>query len=244
MKPSATIIMSRLQLQTQRNLGIPQLDQIVYGDFNGDCLEEAGIPLFSGGTAGNVGFLVYAITDEGAVTGEPEVTLVAWGEGYKLILAADSGLLVVSNALYNGWEPNCCPSGRSYDGYRLNDAMLVLVMADSEGFGEMRPETVAHFYELLQARDFTAAYALLSPEFQAANPFDSWSAGYANTEGFVATVNADATVPNRVAVDLAVTEQLNSGATRVRHYSGYWDLTWNGTAPGWILQDGSFVVVP
>jgi hypothetical protein len=219
--------------------GIPQLDQIVYGDFDGDCTEEAGIPLFSGGTAGNVGFLLYDIVDAGSMP-----SLVAWGEGYKLLLAADAGLLIVSNALYNGWEPNCCPSGISYDGYRLRDGELILVSAESEGLSEMRAETVNHFYALLQERSFVAAYALLSPAFQAANPYVTWVVGYGNTESIVATVTADPTSTDRVTVALEVAERLSSGTTRVRHYSGYWDLTWNGEAPGWILQDGRFVVVP
>lgn len=223
--------------------GIPQLNEIVYGDFDGDCLEEAGIPLFSGGTAGNVGFLVYDILEEDETTGTAP-TLVAWGEGYKLLLLADSGLLIVSNALYSGWEPNCCPSGVSYEGYRLRDGQLVLVSSDSEGFAEMRTETVTHFYTLLQNKSYTDAYDLLSPEFQAANPFDAWQAGYANTESFAATVTADTDIANRVTVALAVNERLSNGATRVRHYNGYWDLRWNGAAPGWILQNGQFVVVP
>ncbi|MCB0123742.1 MAG: LysM peptidoglycan-binding domain-containing protein [Caldilineaceae bacterium] len=223
--------------------GIPQLDQIVYGDFDGDCLEEAGIPLFSGGTAGNVGFLVFDIVDENVTTGATP-TLVAWGEGYKLLLLADAGLLIVSNALYSGWEANCCPSGVSYDGYRLQEGALTLVSAGSEGYPEMRVATVEHFYTLLQNGNFTEAYALLSPIFQEANPFDAWQAGYANTQSFVATVSADTAVANRVVVDLEVNERLNNGTTRIRHYRGHWDLAWNGEAPGWILQDGSFVVVP
>ncbi len=219
--------------------GVPQLEEIVYGDFDGDCTEEAAVPLFSGGTAGNVGFLVYDLPE-----GSTLPTLATWGEGYKLLLAADSGLLIVSNALYNGWEPNCCPSGISYEGYRLHNGKLILVSAASEGLNELRAETVTHFYTLLQERNFADAYAFLSPTFQAANPFATWEAGYANTESIVATATADPTVTNRIAVTLEVNERLSSGVTRVRHYSGYWDLSWDSEAPGWLLQKGSFVVVP
>lgn len=219
--------------------GVPQLEEIVYGDFDGDCTEEAAVPLFSGGTAGNVGFLVYDLPEASTLP-----TLTTWGEGYKLLLAADSGLLIVSNALYNSWEPNCCPSGISYEGYRLRDGELILVSIASEGLSEMRPETVSHFYRLLQERKFTDAYALLSPTFQAANPFATWEAGYANTENIGATVSPDPAVTNRISVTLEVNERLTSGVTRVRHYSGYWDLSWDSEAPGWILENGSFAVVP
>lgn len=217
--------------------GIPQLEQIVYGDFDGDCQEEAGIPLFSGGTAGNVGFLVY---DGGA----PTPTLVAWGDGYKLGLEADRGILVVSNALYNGWEPNCCPSGRSFDRYRLDGNTLTLLAAGSEGFDGAREATILHFYMLLANEEYASAYALLSPAFQSANPFAAWEAGYANTESITATVEPDSDTENRLAVELEVQERLSSGATRVRYFSGYWDVTWDASAPGWILQNGRFVVVP
>jgi len=217
--------------------GIPQLDQIVYGDFDTDCAEEAAIPLFSGGTAGNVGFLVY---DNGA----PPPTLAASGSGYKLGVGVEGDLLVVSNALYNGWEPNCCPSGRAYDRYHLAGTSLTLVSSSTEGFAEMQQPTVEQFYNLLGARDFTPAYALLAADFQAANPFAAWKSGYDNTENFTATVTPAAGTPNRVLVELAVTERLSSGATRIRHYSGHWDLVWNGSAPGWQLHAGSFVVVP
>lgn len=223
--------------------GIPQFTQIVYGDFDGDCMEEAGIPLFSGGTAGNVGFLVYDIAEADDATGMTP-TLVAWGDGYKLLLLADSGLLIVSNTLYNGWEPNCCPSGVSYDGYRLREGQLIQVSSDSEGFAEMRVETVNHFYQLLQDGNFADAYAMFSPDFQDANPFTAWVEGYANTQSVEATVSTDGDMANRALVELEVNERLSNGATRIRHYSGYWDLIWNGTSPGWMLHDGNFVVVP
>jgi LysM repeat protein len=224
---------------TTGTAGIPQLEQIAYGDFDGDCMEEAGIPLFSGGTAGNIGFLVYNMAEE---TTSP--TLAAWGDGYKLGLTADAGLLVVSNALYSGWEPNCCPSGFLHEGYRLRNDTLTLVYSTSEGTPEMGAETVRHFYTLLQAKNYTDAYALLAAEFQNANPFATWTAGYGNTQSFEATVAADPDVTNRVTVTLAVTESLNNGLTRLRHYSGYWDVVWDDGSPGWRLQDGQFTVVP
>lgn len=222
--------------------GIPQLDQIAYGDFDGDCEEEAGIPLFSGGTAGNVGYLVY--DEQTRTDGVTTPILVAAGGGYKLAVAADAGIFVVSNALYNGWEPNCCPSGRAYDSYRLEEGALVQVAASSEGYAEAQVPTVQYFYQLLQEERFTEAYALLSETLQTANPYESWVAGYEQTEAIEATLEPDPDTPNRLNADLRVTERLESGAARIRHYTGYWDLAWDGTFPGWILQDGNFTIVP
>ncbi|MCB0063941.1 MAG: LysM peptidoglycan-binding domain-containing protein, partial [Caldilineaceae bacterium] len=222
--------------------GIPQIDQIVYGDFDGDCEEEAGVPLFSGGTAGNIGYLVY--DEQTRADGVTTPVLVAWGDGYKLGLDADGGILIVSNALYNGWEPNCCPSGRAYDSYRQSDGMLTLLATTTEGFAEAQVPTILHFYELIQSRSYTEAYAFLSPTLQAANPYDTWVAGYAETEAIDATLEPDPALENRVTAELSVTERLSSGTARIRHYTGYWDLVWNGTVPSWTLQDGSFTVVP
>ena len=217
--------------------GIPDLDQLVYGDFDGDCREEAALPLFSGGTAGNIGFIVYRYAT-------PRPTLIAWGDGYKLGVSVAANRLVVSNALYNGWEPNCCASGRSYDTYRLSGNTLVLVSSRTEGFPEMQVETVRHFYQLLQERDFAAAYALLSDSYQAANPFAAWEAGYANTVDFTFTVAPGASGSNRVLVTIEATERTGSGGTRVRRYTGSWDLLWNGDRPGWVLNRGRFALAP
>ncbi|MDQ3248925.1 MAG: LysM peptidoglycan-binding domain-containing protein [Chloroflexota bacterium] len=217
--------------------GIPNLGQIVYGDFDGDCWEEAAIPLISGGTAGDIGFIVYRY-------GAPRPTLIAWGDGYKLGLSVAANRLIVSNALYNGWEPNCCPSGRSYDTYRLTGNTLVLVSSSSEGFVEMQAETVRHFYELLQARDFAGAYALFSTAYQASHPFAAWAAGFADTVDFTFTVAAGAVGSNRVLVTIEATERTGSGGTRLRRYTGYWNLLWDGARPGWVLNSGSFAIAP
>lgn len=217
--------------------GIPALDQLVYGDFDGDCREEAAMPLFSGGTAGNIGFIVYRYAT-------PRPTLIAWGDGYKVGLSVASNRLVVSNALYNGWEPNCCPSGRSYATYRLNGNTLVRIALRSEGFVEMQVETVRHFYDLLKARNFAEAYPLLSNAYQAANPFATWQAGYDNTVDFNFTVAPGPSGSNRVLVTITATERTGGGGTRVRRYNGAWDLLWDGTRPGWVLNRGRFTVAP
>ncbi len=232
--------------------GIPQVEQIAYGDFDGDCEEEAGIPLFSGGTAGNIGYLLYDYTGDeqtgdkqtGDEAGTARPTLVTWGTGYKLSLAADAGILVVSNALYNGWEPNCCPSGRSHASYHLDEGELVLLATTSTGNDGSRALAVEHFYQLLEQGEFVAAYALLSPAVQAENPYERWVAGYAQTETVAVSTTVDSDVPNRLLVDLEVTERLSSGTARIRHYRGYWDLRWDPVAASWTLQAGNFAVVP
>lgn len=211
--------------------GYPLPSSTVYGDFVGDCVEEAAMPLNSGGTAGLIGYLVYRM-------GASRPHLIAWGDGYKLALSVNSNRLVVTNAIYNGWEPNCCPSGFSHSTYRLVGDTLTLVSSSTEGIPGMTVATVEQFYAYLGSRDFASAYAMLSPAFKAANPFAGWQAGYANTVSFTVSTSADPAVANRVVVTINAVESTTGGGTVNRTYVGYWDTIWGGN--GWLLDRGVF----
>jgi hypothetical protein len=217
--------------------GHPLLDSIVYIDMDDDGAEEAAIPLYSGGTAGNIGFLVYR-----QATPAPQLT--AWHDGYKLGLAVEAGRLVARNALYAGWEPNCCPSGLSFDTYTLQNQQLHLVAHREEGFAEMQTATVEHFYELLGRKELQAAYALLADTEQAQTPYNAWAAGYADTLAIQATTAADPATPNRVRVDLAATDHTADGGQVVRHFAGTWELVWGGAGHGWMLANPQLQAVP
>lgn len=50
-------------------------------------------------------------------------------------------------------------------------------------FGFLTPtETVTAFYAALNAREFTAAYSMLSPAAQAEQPYSTWTEGYLTTQ--------------------------------------------------------------
>ena len=212
--------------------GFPLTDMVVYGDWDENCVEEAAFPLESGGTAGVIGYLVYR-------AGSPQPHLIASGDGYKLSLSVSANRLIVTNALYAGWEPNCCPSGFSHATYRLVGDALTLVTTTTEGIPGMQIATVEQFYANLNSRDFAAAYALLSPTFQTANPFAAWQAGYNNTVSFTVSVSADPGVANRVLVTINAVENAAGGGTVNRTYVGSWDIIWGGAA-GWLLNSGVF----
>jgi hypothetical protein len=210
--------------------GHPLLDtSIVYVDMDGDGVEEAAITLNSGGTAGNIGFLVYR-------QASPAPRLTAWHGGYKLGLETEGGRLVVRQALYAGWEPNCCPSGFSRDTYELRNGQLILVAHRDEGFPEMQAATVEHFYELLNQKDLAGAYALLSGAEQAANPFDTWAQGFAGTIDVQAVVTPDPATPNVVHVALAATDRTGDGGQVTRRFAGTWGLVW-AESRGWLLAN-------
>jgi hypothetical protein len=208
--------------------GQPLLESIVYVDMDGDGVDEAAITLNSGGTAGNIGFLIYR-----QARAAPQ--LAAWHDGYKLGLAIEAGQLVARNALYAGREPNCCPSGFSFDTYILQGQQLQLIAHRAEGITGVQAATVERFYELLGQKDFMGAYALLADTERAANPYDPWAAGYADTLAIQATVTAEPALPNTVRVELTATDRTSDGGQVLRHFAGTWQLVWAGAGRGWAL---------
>ncbi|MFN8491657.1 MAG: LysM peptidoglycan-binding domain-containing protein [Caldilineaceae bacterium] len=213
--------------------GYPLLDQVVYGDFDGNCVEEAALPLESGGTAGATGYLVYR-------AGSPKPHLIASGDGYKLALSVTPGRLVVTTALYAGWEPNCCPSGLTHTTYRLAGDVLTQVSSTTDGFPAMEAPTVEQFYAYLSSHDYASAYAMFSPAFQASHPFPAFKAGYSNTVSFTTEVSGSPAAIDRVQVTIHAVERRAGGGTVNRTYVGTWDLIWGGS--GWLLDRGVFHV--
>jgi hypothetical protein len=207
-------------------------ERILFMDMSGDGQEEAIISVFSGGTAGNLGLLIY-----GAANNAPALT--ASLPGYKIGGVADGDALKVIEPIYQGWEPNCCPSGFFVTRYRLQNNKLAQLSRDEQPLAEARKMTVEKFYELLQNKNYLDAYNFLSPAFRDANPFGAWSTGYANTLSFTAQTkdNPDGTV----GVTLVSTDKTANGNV-TRTFSGAWKLAWYSTArfKQWVLDSATF----
>jgi hypothetical protein len=217
-----------LTLKTAKEVyGYPLLDGVVYVDMDDDKTDDAAIPLYSGGTAGNLAFLVYKQAN-------PAPKLVGSATGYKLGLKVEQGKLVAGSALYAGWEPNCCPSGFIYETYIIENNKLTKTNSRTEGIVEAQPETVRYFYELINGKKLDEAYKLLSTTYQKANPFNTWSAGFANTLKVAADVSAEAGKANTVRVKL--TSQDKGNVTKT--FSGTWKVEWAG-AKGWLLSEAT-----
>lgn len=210
--------------------GAPDLDNIVYVDVDKDGLEEAAIPLISGGTAGNIGFLLYRYA-------QPAPRLVGFQEGYKQSLKAVDGKLVATNAVYSGWEPNCCPSGYSTITYSLTGDKLQVASSRTDGYVEAQPPTVREFYDLIGVGELIEAYKFLSPNYQKANPYNKWAAGFATTQKVTADTVADTSASNTVRVKLESTDSTNGGGQVVKHYSGTWKVVWSAERNGWLLDE-------
>lgn len=94
---------------------------------------------------------------------------------------------------------------------------------------------VKEFYQDLGNRNFTAAYALLSPSYQASHPFPAWKAGYATTDGFTVYIYSTSTA-NTLLVQMVVTDFTASGGTVTRSYSGTWLLVQDPGTKRWLLD--------
>ena len=205
---------------------------VLYGDIDGDGVEEAVIRTISGGTGGSFGFLVYHL-------GSPRPRLVAAFPGYKLEVQIRSGTLVVSQPFYFGFEPNCCPVAAMETGYRLAGNVLVPVYGpvysltgSATGGQAASPEeiTVAAFYRALSQGAYRDAYALLSGRFQADNRFDAWIAGYSTTQS-IDVVVGPGDAPGEVTVLLTAMDGSPSGGTRTRAFQGSWFTVPDPSAP-------------
>ena len=91
-------------------LGPPQFwpakaaDRLVCFDADGDGLTDMAVSLFSGGTAGDVGWVFFAAKPDGW-------RLAGHGSGYKLGLRRAGARLEVVQPVYRKPDPNCCPTG-------------------------------------------------------------------------------------------------------------------------------------
>jgi hypothetical protein len=151
-------------------------DSLTYGDLTGDGTPEAVMPVSSGGTAGDVGALIYRL----GRNGKPE--LVTSIGGYKMNAAIANAELIVTQPQYAGWEPNCCPSAIVTERLRLRGNALRRVSRQVDPLPQARGLTIEHFFSLLIAGDARAAYGFLTPEEQRRNPYAKWRAEFAEID--------------------------------------------------------------
>jgi hypothetical protein len=214
--------------------GYAVLDSIVYGDISGDGFDEAIITVFSGGTAGNTGLLVFQFdaSNKLSLVGPKEFYT---SFGYKAYGQVDKGDLVVGNVVSAGWEPNCCQSGYVERRFRITaGAMTQQGQAVESGYLAARSNTIEQFYSMINAKKFDAAYQFTTPAFQAREPFDKWKAGYATTK----SVEAQATSteqPGPVKFKVTAVDSTASGDL-TRTFTGVWTLVYSNAKHQWLLD--------
>ena len=214
--------------------GYAILDSVVYGDISGDGFDEAIITVYSGGTAGNTGVLVYQLDAAN------KLSLVGPNDfytsfGYKAYGQVDKGDLVVGNVVSAGWEPNCCQSGYVERRFRIVGGRMTQQGQSVEaGYLAARSNTIEQFYSMINAKKFDAAYQFTTPAFQAREPFDKWKAGYATTK----SVEAQATSTEQagpVKFKLTAVDSTASGDL-TRTYTGVWTLVYSAAKHQWLLD--------
>lgn len=100
-------------------------DNVIYADITDDGVDDAIVPITSGGTLGNLAFVVFRGVVDGAETLLSEQPAGTTG----IALRVEDGNLVVSEAVPGPDDPSCCPSMLRETTYAWNGAALAL---DSE----------------------------------------------------------------------------------------------------------------
>jgi hypothetical protein len=216
-----------VRFQVAKVEGYPLLQDVQYGDLDGDGQDEAVIPLDSGGTGGIIGFLIYRQAPNG-----PQIATAKAGQ--KLQIQVSSGKLAVTEAIFAGWEPNCCPSSLLVSDFRLEQNQLVRVGGERQPLAEAKVITVQQFYQLLNEKRFEEAYQFLSPAFQAKQPYQQWVSGYSTTVSTEANVVDGAS--GQVTVELTSTDQVSQDVLVKRHFRGSWSLIFSEEHNQWLLD--------
>jgi hypothetical protein len=110
------------RLLGQSSSGKLEPSTIVYADVTGDLREEAVVPISSGGTLGNVAYLVFVNS-----AGGPRLVLTRTpdrGSAGGLQAAVEDGVLVETAAEYGPSDALCCPSVLKRTSFRWDGSML------------------------------------------------------------------------------------------------------------------------
>ena len=102
---------------------------VIYADLTEDGSDEAIVPISSGGTMGDVAFLVLTPAGDGTATLLKELPLNQEG---GLSVAVSDGQLVMTQALYGPEDPNCCPSMLRKTTYVWNGTSLAVQTVKTE----------------------------------------------------------------------------------------------------------------
>jgi hypothetical protein len=117
---------------------------VIYADLTGDGIDDAVVPISSGGTLGDVAFLVLAPAGAGTKT----LLKVAPKDGAGgLAVAVVDRRLVMTRPIYGPQDPNCCPSSLSKTTYAWDGAAFavqsVTTEANPSGGGKRTPVSAA-----------------------------------------------------------------------------------------------------
>lgn len=153
-----------------------------------------------------------------------------WQVFPKRQMALNAAICAISAVVFFGIE-NASP-GRQSDG--------VNVYTTSPVSRSTPADAIRSFYESISAKEYSKAYALLSPTFKSVDTYASFVAGYKTTENVsVSTSNDSGSVVN---VRLVATDRNADGSNRVTRYKGYWSVV-SDSSGSWLLDTGHFTKI-
>lgn len=213
------------------------LDQIQYADLDGDGQEEALIQLDSGGTAGDIGLLLYH-------QGDPQPQLLAALGGYKLGAWLEDGRLLVFQPLWRRPNPgaNCCPDTIQESTYSVQAGHLVLTRQTQRPVLDPLATVVA-YYAALNRGDYDGAYSLLGRASREGQPYAAWITDVVAQLGSVHVETAEQIGPEAVSVRI---RQMNLAepVPQPRTFAGTWTLSRDPNAQRWLLDDSNLTETP
>lgn len=113
---------------TLRQLGSGEIDlrEALYADLTGDGLDEAVLPVTSGGTVGNIAYIVVTMPKTSPVVILTRRLEQGSAGGLKMALDTSSGrpVLVETAAEYGDEDPFCCPSVLRRTTFRWDGSQL------------------------------------------------------------------------------------------------------------------------
>jgi hypothetical protein len=102
--------------------GVFSKDQVVYADLTGDGVPEAIVPISSGGTMGNIAFIVLMADGDQAKTLLKEYPQAGQG----LAVDVQDGKLIMTQPVPGPDDPLCCPSYLKHTTYAWNGLAMAL----------------------------------------------------------------------------------------------------------------------
>lgn len=98
--------------------GVVEPEAIIYADLTEDGIDDAIVPVSSGGEGGDIAVFVYGFTEDG-------LTLLLQ-DGGRIRVALEGGQLVVTKPDFAPGDPLCCPSQLRQTFYRWDGSSLVV----------------------------------------------------------------------------------------------------------------------
>jgi hypothetical protein len=97
-------------------------ENVIYADLSDDGVDDAVVPISSGGTLGNIAFVVLTPTQSGTIVLLQEEPMQSGGIALNVV----DGKLIMLEPVFGPDDPECCPSLLRRTTYGWNGAALAL----------------------------------------------------------------------------------------------------------------------